>query len=440
MSRPQSQSNGYVLKFISGKYQGGEFPLEMGEEIVIGRSSELDMVLVEDMVSRRHARITAENGELEIEDFGSTNGTFVNGKKIKTANLEKGDRILIGTSIIKLVDQEEAGEEASGLEEPDQPQQTPGEQPREQTGAGPDAPSPVGVTEPEGMDQQNPNQTGTGGGGGGGGAAQARKTFAGAAPAPDAVDKDEGTSPGQGEGPMGGEPSIGGEPSVGAEPSAGGDSSPSGEPQVNRESGMGQREDTKRGNQGGSGGATLTGSISGLIEEVPLPDLLQLFSTSQKSGVLVVHSNDVGKVYLRDGRVYYATINEDPDISPHKAFYRMLSWEEGTFSLEQATDESFENEIDESIENLLMEGMRQLDEIRNLGDDVPDLQAELVVNRPLVPPLRSLTDELLDTLQLVFNYSKVSTVLNKSLASDLETMQDIVHLLRKDYIEAQYDG
>jgi hypothetical protein len=87
-----------------------------------------------------------------------------------------------------------------------------------------------------------------------------------------------------------------------------------------------------------------------------------------------------------------------------------------------------------------MEGMRQLDEIRNLGDDVPDLQAELVVNRPLVPPLRSLTDELLDTLQLVFNYSKVSTVLNKSLASDLETMQDIVHLLRKDYIEAQYDG
>ena len=425
MSRPQSQSNGYVLKFISGKYQGGEFPLEMGEEIVIGRSSELDMVLVEDMVSRRHARITAENGELEIEDFGSTNGTFVNGKKIKTANLEKGDRILIGTSIIKLVDQEEAGEEASGLEEPDEPQQTPGEQPREQTGAGPEAPSPVGVTEPEGVQEQNPNQTGTGGAGGGG-AAQARKTFAGAAPAPDAING--GTSPKQ-EGPIGGEPSAGRE------------SSPSGEPQVNRESGRGERGENQRGGAGGgSGGATLTGSISGLIEEVPLPDLLQLFSTSQKSGVLVVHSNDVGKVYLRDGRVYYATINEDTDISPHKAFYRMLSWEEGTFSLEQATDESFDNEIDESIENLLMEGMRQLDEIRNLGDDVPDLQAELMVNRPLVPPLRSLTDELLDTLQLVFNYSKVSTVLNKSLASDLETMQDIVHLLRKDYIEAQYDG
>jgi hypothetical protein len=189
---------------------------------------------------------------------------------------------------------------------------------------------------------------------------------------------------------------------------------------------------------GGNGGATLTGSISGLIEEVPLPDLLQLFSTSQKSGVLVVHRNDdVGKVYLEDGRVYYASINDDPDISSHKAFYRMLAWEEGTFSLEQATEESFDDEIDESIENLLMEGMRQLDEIRNLGDDVPDFQETLEVNKPLVPPLRSLTDELLDTLQLVFNYNKVSTVLNKSLASDLETMQDIVHLIRKDYVSVQ---
>ncbi len=366
MSRPQSQSNGYVLKFISGKYQGGEFPLEMGEEIEIGRSSELDMVLVEDMVSRRHARITAQNGTLEIEDFGSTNGTFVNGKKVKKTEIEEGDRILIGTSIIKLVEQDEPLESADqNLEaqsDPNQPQQhDQAESPT--TGQA----SPVGSTEPQELDQS-------------GGMPAANKTHAGTP----AIETGENQQPG-----------------------------------------------------GGSSGATLTGSISGLIEEVPLPDLLQLFSTSQKSGVLVVHSDDVGKVYLRDGRVYYATINDDPDISPHKAFYRMLAWEEGTFSLEQATDEAFDDEIDESIENLLMEGMRQLDEIRNLGDDVPDFQETLEVNKPLVPPLRSLTDELLDTLQLVYNYNKVSAVLNKSLASDLETMQDIVHLMRKDYISVQ---
>jgi len=313
----QRRQGGYVLKFISGKYQGGEFPLEMDSEIVIGRSSDLDMVLVEDMVSRRHARITTYGGEIYIEDFGSTNGSFVNGEKITKAKLKEGDRILVGTNIIKLVHRDDDDDTASG-----------------------------------GADMRAGNQ-------------------------------------------------------------------PQGRAQATRTT-----------------GATLTGSISGLIEEVPLPDLLQLFSTSKKSGVLVIHrDDDVGKIYLREGRVYFAMINEDQEVSPYKAFYRMLGWTQGTFSLEQPTDESFEEEIDESTEALMMEGMRILDEISNLGGDVPDLSAELTVNKPLVPPLRSLTPELLDTIQLCYNYGRVSDVLNKSLSTDLETMQDIVYLIRNDYVQ-----
>src|SRR3712207_855247 len=99
-----SPSKIYALKFISGKYQGGEFPLKADKQIVIGRSSELDMVLVEDMVSRKHARIMVNGiGQISIEDLGSTNGTFVNGEKVKQATLKEGDRILIGTSILKLI-------------------------------------------------------------------------------------------------------------------------------------------------------------------------------------------------------------------------------------------------------------------------------------------------------------------------------------------------
>src|SRR3954471_130829 len=92
-----------ALRFISGKYQGGEFPLGVQQEIVVGRSSELDMVLVEDMVSRRHARIEYADDQIVIEDLASTNGTFVNGEKIKRATLKEGDRVLIGTSILKVV-------------------------------------------------------------------------------------------------------------------------------------------------------------------------------------------------------------------------------------------------------------------------------------------------------------------------------------------------
>ena len=93
----------WALRFISGKYQGGEFPLRPHREIIIGRSSDLDMVLVEDMVSRKHAKITTDDTVVTIQDLGSTNGTFVNGEKISKAELKEGDRILIGTSIIKLV-------------------------------------------------------------------------------------------------------------------------------------------------------------------------------------------------------------------------------------------------------------------------------------------------------------------------------------------------
>src|SRR5688572_21854790 len=93
----------FVLRFISGKYQGGEFPIVQDKQIIVGRFSDLDMVLVEDMVSRKHARIQMQQDQVWIEDLGSTNGTFVNGEKIKRARLKEGDRVLIGTSILKLI-------------------------------------------------------------------------------------------------------------------------------------------------------------------------------------------------------------------------------------------------------------------------------------------------------------------------------------------------
>src|SRR5438045_1712616 len=101
---PGSARRAFALRFISGKYQGGEFPIYPDKPIVVGRSSDLDMVLVEDMVSRRHAKISVgADNSITIEDLGSTNGTFVNGEKVKKARLKEGDRVLIGTSILKLV-------------------------------------------------------------------------------------------------------------------------------------------------------------------------------------------------------------------------------------------------------------------------------------------------------------------------------------------------
>lgn len=97
------QTEPRLLRFISGKYQGGEFPLNENGEVVAGRSTTADMVLVEEMVSRRHARFLIKNGRVTIEDLGSTNGTFVNGQRVTSVELEVGDRILIGSNILKVV-------------------------------------------------------------------------------------------------------------------------------------------------------------------------------------------------------------------------------------------------------------------------------------------------------------------------------------------------
>jgi hypothetical protein len=308
MSRGAARS--YVLRFISGKYQGGEFPIVPEKQIIVGRSSDLDMVLVEDMVSRKHAKIAMQSDQIWIEDFGSTNGTFVNGEKITRARLKEGDRVLIGTSILKVIASEGAAENTDARVQLES-------------------------------------------------VAAARRT-------------------------------------------------------------------------------SQARTMSGSIEEVPLPDLLQLFGTSKKSGVLVIRTDtDVGRIFMRKGLVYFAVINDTEDVPAMKSIYRMLSWEKGLFDLDPPDERQFPAEIDASVQEILMEGLRQLDEYNQLRPSLPDLNARLSVMSPLIPPLRELSPEEIDILQLAHNYGHFETVLNKSLATDLETARILLKLVRGSYIQAE---
>lgn len=65
-----------------------EFPIS------IGRYPENDIVITDDIVSRRHAAIANENGQLMVIDLKSTNGTFVNKDKVD------GQRLLDGSELI----------------------------------------------------------------------------------------------------------------------------------------------------------------------------------------------------------------------------------------------------------------------------------------------------------------------------------------------------
>jgi pSer/pThr/pTyr-binding forkhead associated (FHA) protein len=92
------------LEITGSEEKDGIF--ELGERaVVIGRSTECDIQLGLQNVSRKHARVFAHNEEYLIEDLESTNGVFVNGIKIVKCVLRNNDQIDIGG--VKLVFNEE---------------------------------------------------------------------------------------------------------------------------------------------------------------------------------------------------------------------------------------------------------------------------------------------------------------------------------------------
>ncbi len=302
-----------ALRFISGKYQGGEYPLENGKEIIVGRSSDLDMVLVEEMVSRRHARIVMRGGLISIQDLGSTNGTFVNGEKIRHAKLREGDRVLIGTSILKVVAVSQRQPQGTSLESVAKRRVT---QRQQQAVAGEEAPR-----------------------------------------------------------------------------------------------------------------------MTGNLQEIPLPDLMQLFGTSRKTGVLALRaSNQVGRIWLEQGLIRHAEIDSAPDVAPLKTMYRLLGWSEGLFELNPPDKRTFDEPLDASVQEILMEGFRQQDELKQLLERLPARSQRLILRTPLEAPLHELEPDHLDVLQQALNSASLQALMDRTKQTDLETAQIVRALIDRGYL------
>ncbi len=89
-----------ILKFKSTVLK--ELKIDQNE-IIIGRDSGNDIQIDNVAVSREHARIISGPDYYLIEDLNSTNGTFVNGKKINKKFLQEVDEITIGKHSLQIV-------------------------------------------------------------------------------------------------------------------------------------------------------------------------------------------------------------------------------------------------------------------------------------------------------------------------------------------------
>jgi pSer/pThr/pTyr-binding forkhead associated (FHA) protein len=72
------------------------FRLSAGAIKTIGRAPRADFIVDRALVSRLHCRLTAGNDTLEVEDLSSTNGTFVNDRRVDRAKIASGDRLRVG--------------------------------------------------------------------------------------------------------------------------------------------------------------------------------------------------------------------------------------------------------------------------------------------------------------------------------------------------------
>jgi pSer/pThr/pTyr-binding forkhead associated (FHA) protein len=87
----------WILQSVEPEEAGLTFRLLPGTLKTLGRAPRADFVVDAALVSRVHCRFTLDEGnQLELEDLGSTNGTFVNGKKVAKATLADGDKLAIG--------------------------------------------------------------------------------------------------------------------------------------------------------------------------------------------------------------------------------------------------------------------------------------------------------------------------------------------------------
>jgi len=87
----------WTLRALTDGYSGQSFRILPGAVRTLGRATGADFIVDAALVSRLHCRLSAlPGGQLEVRDLESTNGTFVNGRRVEVAHLAPGDRLQVG--------------------------------------------------------------------------------------------------------------------------------------------------------------------------------------------------------------------------------------------------------------------------------------------------------------------------------------------------------
>jgi len=166
--------------------------------------------------------------------------------------------------------------------------------------------------------------------------------------------------------------------------------------------------------------------LLGTLTEISLMDLLQVLRMNRRSGLLELESDGRrGVLYLSEGEVVDAEVGR---FRGEKAFYRTLDWTGGRFEF-RPQPVTLRPLIRRPGENLILEGLRQLDEVNKLREQLAPPGTRLVLRRRFEGPPERLRPVTREVLKLLEYFSALDDLLDQSAFLDLEiclTLQGLV--------------
>ncbi|QDT04622.1 putative membrane protein YjcC [Rubripirellula lacrimiformis] len=108
----KSNSNWMLTEFGSGLHQSRSYLIPM-PDCIVGRSTSAGLRISDSSVSKQHARLFTDAGQLFVEDLGSTNGTYVNNEKVQHSALVTGDLLQFANSLYKVCVEQTGGDEGT---------------------------------------------------------------------------------------------------------------------------------------------------------------------------------------------------------------------------------------------------------------------------------------------------------------------------------------
>ena len=167
--------------------------------------------------------------------------------------------------------------------------------------------------------------------------------------------------------------------------------------------------------------------IEGSLSQLGIPDLMQILGMNKRSGKLSLErGNERGEIIVGDGRPVNARLGR---VEGEKALFRMLMWNEGSFTFAPGTSGG-KPRITRGMDDALMEGMRQADEVNRLMPSLParTVRLALAPDAELAQDQHPVTAQVVDLLR---QPRSLGEVLDLAPATDLEVLGVLNTLIQK---------